>query len=390
MKLFTKYLKHLIFISTVGYVLIYKPLHLIEEINPVKKELSDFRFTDIYFGHFKEKKTDNEILLVDIGKKESSTTRLEITEFLNKVNEKSKPKAIAIDVNFKYDSNVNDSININLADALEKDNILMYYNLKEIGGEWVKDRSEIPLNYNLIKDGYSNNLVEKDKFGVMRFFQPYVIEEKDTLRHLSLLVAEKFGVINDKSLKINKKAMINFSYNYNDPVDITDHSNLSAFKDKIIVIGIFTKNKDGWPLYNEDIHYTSANKAYLGKSFPNMYGGEVLATLISNIKENTFIQYYKNLSLTINLILSLLVYYFLLYIKTVYHELYGTVEIIIKFILVTIFILISIFFVSTSNIYIDLTTVGLVSFFAVEFVGPIDYAVDYIETKLQKLKFFQK
>ena len=390
MKLFTKYLKHLIFISTVGYFLIFKPLHWFEEINPVKKELSDFRFTDIYFGHFKEKKLDNEILLVDIGKKDSYTTRLEITEFLNKVNKESKPKAIAIDVNFKYDSNVNDSININLANALEKDNTLMYYHLKKLDGEWVKDRSEIPLDYNVIKDGYSNNLVEKDKFGVMRFFKPYIAREKDTLSHLSLLVAEKFGISNDKSLKINKKAMINFSYKYNDPIDISDLSNLSVFKDKIIILGIFTKTKDGWPMYNDDIHYTSANKAYLGKSFPNMYGGEVLATLISNIKENTFIQYYKNLSLIINIIMSLLVYYLLLYVKTIYHEIYGTVEIIIKFIVVTIFILISIFFVSISNIYIDLTTVGLVSFFAVEFVGPIDYAVDYIETKIKKLNFFQK
>ena len=80
----------------------------------------------------------------------------------------------------------------------------------------------------------------------------------------------------------------------------------------------------------------------------------------------------------------------MLYTKTVYHELYGTIEIIIKFIVVTIFILISIFFVSQSNIYIDLTAVGLVSFFAVEFVGPIDHAVDYVETKFQKLNLFKK
>ena len=146
MKLFTKYLKHLIFISTIGYFLIFQILHHIEEINPVKKELSDFRFTDIYFGHFKEKKIDSEILLVDIGKKESSKTRLEITEFLNKVNKESKPKVIAIDVNFKSDSNVNDSININLANALENDNVLMYYNLVKLDGEYLKDRSEIPLD----------------------------------------------------------------------------------------------------------------------------------------------------------------------------------------------------------------------------------------------------
>ena len=390
MKLFTKYIKHLIFISTIGYFLIFKLLHHVEEINPIKKELSDFRFTDIYFGHFKEKNVDSDILLVDIGMKESSTTRLEITEFLNKVNKESKPKVIAIDVNFKSDPNVNDSINLNLANALENDNVLMYYNLVKFDGEFLKDRSEIPLDYTVIKEGYTNNLVEKDKYGVMRFFQPYVIEEKDTMKHLSLLVAEEFGIPNNKSLKVNKKAMINFSYEYEDPIDISDLSNLSVFKDKIIIIGIFTKNKDGWPMYNDDIHYTSANKAYLGKSFPNMYGGEVLATLISNIKENTFIEYKKNMSLIINIILSLLVYYLLLYFKTVYHELYGTIEIIIKFVVVTIFILISIFFVSQSNIYIDLTTVGLVSFFAVEFVGPIDHAIDYVETKFKNLKLFKK
>ena len=390
MKLFIKYIKHLIFISTIGYFLIFQILHHIEEINPVKKELSDFRFTDIYFGHFKDKKIDNEILLVDIGMKENSVTRLEITEFINKVNKESKPKAIAIDVNFKSDSYINDSININLANALENDNILIYYNLLKLDGEYVKDRSEISLDYTVIKEGYTNNLVEKDKFGVMRFFQPFVVQEKDTMRHLSLLVAEKFGVPTNKKLKVNKKAMINFSYEYEDPIDISDLSNLSVFKDKIIIIGVFTKNQDGFPKYNDDIHYTSANKAYLGKSFPNMYGGEILAILISNIKDNTFIEYYKHMSLIINIILSLLVYYLLLYVKTVYHELYGTIEIIIKFIVVTIFILISIFFVSISNIYIDLTTVGLVSFFAVEFVGPIDHVIDYIETKIKKLNLFQK
>ena len=390
MKLFIKYIKHLIFISTIGYFLIFQILHHIEEINPVKKELSDFRFTDIYFGHFKDKKIDNEILLVDIGMKENSVTRLEITEFINKVNKESKPKAIAIDVNFKSDSYINDSININLANALENDNILIYYNLLKLDGEYVKDRSEISLDYTVIKEGYTNNLVEKDKFGVMRFFQPFVVQEKDTMRHLSLLVAEKFGVPTNKKLKVNKKAMINFSYEYKDPIDISDLSNLSVFKDKIIIIGVFTKNQDGFPKYNDDIHYTSANKAYLGKSFPNMYGGEILAILISNIKENTFIEYYKNLSNIINIILSLIVYYLLLYTKTVYHELYGTIEIIIKFIVVTFFILISIVFVSQSNIYIDLTTVGLVSFFAVQFVGPIDHVIDYIETKFKKLNLFKK
>jgi CHASE2 domain-containing sensor protein len=389
MKLFTRYIKHLIFISTVGYFLIFKFLHFVEEINPVKKELSDFRFTDIYFGHFKEQKKDNDIILVDIEMKKNSITRGEVTSFIKHVNKKYKPRAIVVDLNFSRDSNVNDSININLANALENDNVLMPYSLKKFDGRWEQAKSEIPINYNLIDEGFTNNLVEKDKFGVMRFFKPILVQELDTMKHLSLLVSEKFGKPINESLKEDKKVMINFSYKYNEPINILDTLNYSFCKDKIVIIGVFSKDKYGLPLYNDDIHYTSANKAYLGKSFPNMYGGEVLATIISNIKNNSFIEYIKDLSLYINIILSLMMYYFLLFAKTVYHELYGTIEIIIKFVVVTIFILVSIFFVSYSNLYIDLTTVGLVSFFAVEFVGPIDHTIDYLEEKIKTLISFK-
>lgn len=392
MKLFIKYLKHLLFILVVGYF-VYTPLHYIEEINPLKKELSDFRFTDIYFGHFKEKKLDKDIVLVDIGFKGKEATRVEITDFLNRINDTLKPKVIAIDVDFKYDPNVSNEVNSNLINALENENIVMYYDLVRRNDIWLKNRSEIPINYSKISDGYTNCLVEKDTFGVLRFFQPYVVQDADTMRHLSLVISEKFGVRNNPSLKINKKAMINFSYRYNKPVDISDTTNLELLKNKIVIVGLFTKNDIGQPLYNEDLHYTSSNRNYLGKSFPNMYGGEVLATLVSNIKakenEETFIEYKDNRSLIINIILSFIIYYLLLYAKTHYHELYGTVEIIIKFVLVTVFILISILFISKSNIYIDLTMVGVISFFAVEFVGPIDHVISVIENKIKKLRGVQ-
>ena len=385
MKLFINYIKHLFFILIVGYF-IYTPLHYLEEINPLKKELSDFRFTDIYFGHFKEKNIDNDILLVDIGYKSNEKTRVEITDFLNRVNDTLKPKVIAVDVNFKYDKTISNEVNTNLISALENENIVLYYDLIKKNNLWLKNTSEIPIDYSKISEGYTNCLVERDSFGVLRFFQPYVVQNKDTMRHLSLVVGEKFGDYNNPSLKVNKKAMINFGYKYNQPIDISDTTNLEVFKDKIIIIGLFTKNDIGQPFYNDDLHYTSSNRNYLGKSFPNMYGGEVLATLVSNIKENSFIEYYKNLSLIINIILSFIVYFLLLYSKTYYHELYGTIEIIVKFILVTFFILVSIFFVSKSNIYIDLTMVGIISFFAVEFVGPIDHVISIIDKKIKNLR----
>ena len=121
-----------------------------------------------------------------------------------------------------------------------------------------------------------------------------------------------------------------------------------------------------------------------------MYGGEVLATIVSNIKNDSFIEYYKNLSLYINIILSFIIYFILLYSKTLYHEIYGTIEILVKFILVMFFIFISIYFIGQSNIYVDFTLVGVVSFFAVEFVGPIDHLIDMFENKIKKITIFKK
>ena len=390
MKLFFKFLKHIFFIGTIGYLIIFPLLHHVEEINPFQRELSDFRFTDIYFGHFNEKEKDNDILLVDVGFKDNEETRVQITDFINNVNKNFKPKVIAVDVNFKYDKSVSNNVNSNLITALESENIIIYYDLIKMNDKWLKNRSEIPINYKKIREGYTNCLVEKDTFGVLRFFQPYVVQDKDTMKHLSLIISEQFGVSPKKSLEINKKAMINFSYNFNEPIEISDTSNLEVFKDKIIILGLFTKNNIGQPQFNDDIHYTSSNRHYLGKSFPNMYGGEVLATIVSNIKNDSFIEYYKNLSLYINIILSFIIYFILLYSKTLYHEIYGTIEILVKFILVMFFIFISIYFIGQSNIYVDFTLVGVVSFFAVEFVGPIDHLIDMFENKIKKITIFKK
>ena len=118
-----------------------------------------------------------------------------------------------------------------------------------------------------------------------------------------------------------------------------------------------------------------------------MYGGEVLATIVSNIKDNSFVTYFKKLSYILNIILSLIIYFLLLYFKTYYSETYGTIEILIKFVLTLFFIIISIYFIGCHNIYLDFTVVGLVSFFAVEFVGPIDHVINKIESRFTK--FFE-
>ena len=108
---------------------------------------------------------------------------------------------------------------------------------------------------------------------------------------------------------------------------------------------------------------------------------------MSNIKDNSFVTYHKKLSYILNIILSLIIYFLLLflYFKTFFSETYGTIEIVIKFVLTLFFIFISIYFIGYQNIYLDFTVVGLVSFFAVEFVGPIDHVINKIESRFTKL-----
>ena len=158
--------------------------------------------------------------------------------------------------------------------------------------------------------------------------------------------------------------MINFKYKYQNAISIGDTNNYFKLKDKIVIIGLFSKNKKGGPLYNEDLHYTSSNQFYLGKSPPHMYGGEVLATIISNINNDSFVKYHKSLSSWINIILSILIYLSLLYFMGKSHNVFAATSIITQFGLVSLFVFLSVFFVGQFNMYLDLTFLGIIAFFS--------------------------
>ena len=81
----------------------------IESLNPIKNAIVDISFSDLYFAS-SQKKVSDDIFIVDIGAKNSETTRREIANFIQFVNEKYKPSVIAVDVFFDSQSK-NDSVN---------------------------------------------------------------------------------------------------------------------------------------------------------------------------------------------------------------------------------------------------------------------------------------
>lgn len=400
MKLIKKFFKHALVIAILGYPV----LHIFKSakvLNPLKRELADFKFTDIYFGRIQNSELDTNIYLIDIGMKDKVTTRSEITDFINTINKKYKPKVIAIDVDFKYDASVHDSINSKLIKSISNDNIVISYSLDKENLR--KQRSHLHIDYNAVSEGFTNNLIKplnkinesELNYGVQRFFKPCIISSNDTLKHFSVVTAEKYSDNFDKSLlQDNNKVMINFQYEYHDPICIEDTISYHKLKDKIVIIGIFTKNKSGNPLYHDDVHYTSSNKFYLGKSPPNMYGGEIIATIISNINKNSFVKYHKSFSFWINIILSIVIYLNLLYFMGKSHNIFGAAGIITQFGIVSSLIFLSVFFVAKFNIYLDLTIAGIIAFFLVEFISPVEviqkFGSSKIKITLDKLRGYQK
>ena len=62
---------------------------------------------------------------------------------------------------------------------------------------------------------------------------------------------------------------------------------------------------------------------------------------------------------------------------------FAVSTIITQFGLVTLFVFLSVSFVAKFNMYLDLTILGVIAFFSVEFVEPIDKFIAFVEHKLK-------
>ena len=68
------------------------------------------------------------------------------------------------------------------------------------------------------------------------------------------------------------------------------------------------------------------------------------------------------------------------------HNVFAATSIITQFCLVSLFVFLSVFFVGQFNMYLDLTFLGIIAFFSVEFVGPIEEIIHLIENKFKSKK----
>lgn len=337
----------------------------IESLNPIKNAIVDISFSDLYFAS-SQKKVSDDIFIVDIGAKNSETTRKEIANFIQFVNEKYKPSVIAVDVLFDSQSK-NDSVNNFLTEQLNSKNVIKIFKVnKEYKFPYYSSLPGLKFN----DDGYTFSLGEVLKNPCIRYYKPFIKLDSTRYFHFSKKVAEKFLNKNlESEVNFNKKMMINYNVDFNkNIIDINDTINFSKLKNKIVFVGISKLNKNGFPLFTEDTHFTPVNQTFIGRSKPDMYGISILATITSNLINYESISYNGIVSTILNILVIVFLYtsLFLFFFK--YNHVYLFFKLILQTLGVLFLIMISLGFIYYTNKYIDLSFAILVMLFLPELV----------------------
>lgn len=352
-------------ISTVSLLLIFSFLAQTERFNPIIKALKEISFSDIYFSFMKDQIPSKDIYIVDIGFDNPETTRVNITNFINEVNSKYKPSVIGVDVFF--DTEVNKKIDLNLSKALSEKNVVRIFkmvekNFNENSSIIYPDFGSLPnLDTNTFeKDGYTFGLGDATEHPCVRYFKPRFSFKNTTYNHFSTLVARKHLKFENKdfnnSLNLKNKMMINYNRGFSsNRISINDTNKYSELKGKIVLLAINTYNNDGFPLYNEDVHYTPKNKYYIGRSEKDSYGIEIIAQIISNFINDEHLFFKEVLMNYINIFISLFSYLFLLYVFIYYNKFFVIFKILSQTFGALTLVISSLLFIHYNNFYIDLT-----------------------------------
>ena len=297
-------------------LIVFSLLNKLEKFNPVIKAIKEVSLSDIYFSYIKESEISNDIYIVDIGLDTPNNTRVKITDFINQINSKYKPAVIGVDVFFQ--DKIDEIVDFRLSNALSENNVVRIFKIieKEYNEEntiLYPDFGSLPnIDTNTVeKDGYTFGLGDATNHPCIRYFKPKFTFENSTFNHFSTLVAKKYLKYKkqdfDNSLNLNHKMMINYNRDFaNNRISIDDSSRYKELRDKIVLLGINTYKNDGFPLYNDDVHYTPKNRYYIGRSEKDSYGIEILAQIISNFIHLEHLSFKEDLMRYLNIFISLL------------------------------------------------------------------------------------
>lgn len=277
-------------------------LKLFDVFDPIGEAFEDMEFTDIVFSQLREAPIpDDRIVLVNV----SNEPRAGIGTMLNIINQYN-PKVVGIDLQFltPLDS-MGDFI---LEDAFSNTNNLVLASkiLYDYQGRKERDSLEqvLPRFLQHATDTAFVNLTAKgaavqEDLKMCRSFVPHdVVNGKDQFafgvklaQYYDAEAAQKFLDRGNQEEVINYRGNV-LSYGSSDlgtlfsALDVADIFNENFTPDVIegkIVIFCYLGKYLGDRESLEDKYFTPVNKKYIGRAYPDMYGGVIHANIVSMV-----------------------------------------------------------------------------------------------------------
>lgn len=267
-------------------MLVFPLLSGIEFFEPIFVHLKNFELSDINYKEIGGKDIgDAKIILVKSNKLDA----MKIDSLLLKLNSgDNMPKVIGIETIYPVDSDSNATLLFNSLKGYN--NIVLADSLDKYDSESGNFESKVSFDNNLpavIPRGYKNLLIglDKEHFTVRDYYPSYKYKGK-TIASFSTQIIKKYDVnaYNALITRDNEIETINYkggSFSELDYETIMGDAHSVDFKDKIVLIGNYDQENEFTACVLSDLYFTPMNDRYSGKAFPDMYGVEIQANIIS-------------------------------------------------------------------------------------------------------------
>lgn len=257
-------------------------------INPFKKSLTDYEYTDLIFSKFKSKVDfDDRIVLVNVGVPD----RMKISKAIQKINAYGV-KTIGVDVVFEGDKEAQTDSLLE-ATIKQSDHLVLAVEIPFVSEERVSFKcSERFCNEG--NQGFINFVARPNE--TIRYYSPIeTIKDKEVLAFSSAVVkhADKaaFKAILNRPKEVEQifyRGLADSYVQINIEDLLKDEFSMEAtFKDKIVLMGYMG---DGdWSLSARDKFFTPLNRSIAKKALPDMYGLVVHANIISMMLDQKYV-----------------------------------------------------------------------------------------------------
>jgi len=286
-------------------------------LSPFAQAIGDFDLTDMVFTQFRDEgdvAADTSIVIVNIG----DCTRADIAVMINRISQQN-PRAIGVDAFFrqpKEEDPLGDSL-LSQVCSTTKHLVLVskvaYKSPDSVENDDPFDTLETShaMFMQGASTGYANLIIDQEAaFMTVRSvsFEESCAGRNEPSFALRLAEIANPGAAMRAKARGNEEEVINYlggaeKFYVLDVEDVRDSAvDLGILRDKIVILG-YMGDRIGENSFTDNF-FTPLNPAYVGRSYPDMYGVVVHANIVSMIMSGRFV---STMSVWLSLMLGVVV-----------------------------------------------------------------------------------